>query len=118
MIYVSDKAHKQPLAQPSMNIQCKEDRYCCPLILDISFHFISLISLFHKCGFSVGNPKNLNRKTTTMHLLVYLPDLQKYKIEETVALFIPIHGARGEKEQNKLVSIIGIFLLDSYHQLV
>ena len=46
-----------------------------------------------------------------MHLLVYLPDLQKYKIEETVALFIPIHGARGEKEQNKLVSIIGIFFV-------
>ena len=76
--------------------------------LFISFHSFRSLT---KCGFSVGNPKNLNRKATTINLLVYLPDLQKYKIGETAALFIPIHGARGEKEQNKRVLIIGIFFV-------
>lgn len=42
----------------------------------ISFHSFRCFTM---CGFSVSNPKNLNRKTTTIHLLVYLPDLQKMR---------------------------------------
>ena len=84
----------------------------------LTFLFISFHSFpcFTKCGFSVGNPKNLNRKTTTIHLLVYLPDLQKYKIEETAAFLYRSTG-RGEKKQT-CINNWNFFLLDSYHHAV
>ena len=95
-----------------MNIQCKEGRYCCLLILDISFLFISFHSFrcFTKCGFSVGNPKNLNRKTTTIHLLVYLPDLQKYKIEETAAFYTDPRGAGRKRTKETCINNWNFFV--------